>query len=134
MPLLDVSRAFGILNLDAFTVLSSEMVVGSTGQPASSPLPPARAYGVVIPDKTSLKRLDDGTRLESALEIYTRYPLTAGWKTDDVTSKPADVVRWHGRQWVVAMVEDFSAFGAGYLHVACDLLPQMPTSQEPQER
>jgi len=134
MPRLNVSRAFNVLNLDKFTVLPSEMVIGTTGQPVSIQARPQTAYGVVVPEKTSLKRLDDGTRLESCIDIYTRYPLTPGWKTDDVTSKPADVVQWHGRNWVVAMVEDFSAFGAGYLHAACDLLPQMPTSQEPQTR
>ena len=134
MPFLDVSEAFSIENVDSFVVLSSAMVIGATGQPASTLARPQTAYGVVVPEKTSLKRLDDGTRLESCIDIYTRYPLTPGWKTDDVTSKPADVVQWHGRNWVVAMVEDFSAFGAGYLHAACDLLPQMPTSQEPQTR
>ena len=134
MPQLDVSEAFDVLNLDVFYVYSAAMTVGSTGQPINAVAAPIKAYGVVEPDKTTLKRMDDGTRLEGAIDIYTRYPLTAGIKTDDMTSKPADVVRWHGRLWVVAAVEDFSAFGAGYLHAACDLLPQMPTAQEPQER
>jgi len=133
MPLLDVSDALDVLNMDRFSVVSSAMAVGATGQAATTLAAPVTAYGVVTPEKSSLERMADGTRLAACIDVYTLYPLTAGIKTDDATSRPADLVLWHGRTWVVAMVEDFSGFGAGYLHAVCDLVQQMPTAQEPQQ-
>jgi hypothetical protein len=133
MPLLDTTDALDPLNLDTFTFSQTTQVVGSDGIAVRTTSDPIAACGVVTPVKpTSLRRLDDGTRLDAAIDIITRYPLTSGYKKDDETSYEASVVWWEGRAWVVAMLAPFSAFGAGFVHAQCDLLQQMPTSKEPQ--
>lgn len=112
----------------SFTVTSTTRVVGLNGRPI---LPytvtgPTAALGVVIPGKSSLRRLDDGSRIEAFIDIWTQYPLTGGTKASDTTSRAADIITWRGRSYTVAMVEDYSDFGAGFLHVSADLLPLNP--------
>lgn len=132
MPQIDVSDAFDIDTMDHFGVISSTLSV-ATGLSVVTPAAAVGAWGVVIPNKSTIRRMDDGTRLAANIDVYTQYPLTAGFKNDDTISDPADIVVWHGRQWTVAAVEDFSTYGAGFLHASCDLKPLMPTVQEPQQ-
>ena len=132
MPLLSVWEALDPLSLDSFVVTRTSMVVGSNGQAVLTPQTYS-AYGVVTPAGSDLKRSADGSRLTGAIEVITRFQLTGGYKSDDVTSVPADVILWHGRNWTVAMVSDYSGFGRGYLRAQCDLLELMSTVQEPQQ-
>lgn len=63
-----------------------------------------------------LQRLDDGTRHSDSIDIYTRTELSSGNQTH-----PADVIVWNGREYTVAKVLDWSAYGRGFWHVVADL-------------
>lgn len=128
MATLDVSDVLSDPDFASSFTVTSTTVSMATGVPVPTIAAPVAASGVVIPGKSSLRRLDDGSRLISFVDIYTQYPLTSGIKTDDANSRIADIVTWRGRAYTVASVEDYSDFGAGFLHISADLLPLNPTS------
>ena len=129
MPSMDFSDVIASQEFaDVFTVVSTTSVVSDQGVATNTPGSPVSASGVVVPGKSSLRRLDDGTRVAAYIDIYTTYPLVGGIKTNDTNSQIADVVTWHGRQFTVVAVEDYSAFGAGFIHASCDLLALNPTA------
>lgn len=131
MARLDVSDVINDPDFQSsFTVTSTTRTIGPNGRPIlpNTVTGPTAAVGVVIPGKSSLRRLDDGSRIEAFIDIWTQYPLTAGTKANDTTSRAADIITWRGRSYTVAMVEDYSDFGAGFLHVSADLLPLNPAS------
>lgn len=109
-----------------FSVVSSSRVVSAGGVGQDTPSKPADHYGVVVPNKSTLTRQADGSRLTSSIDIYTRCPLTEGYKIDDVNSVLADVVTWNNRRYTVSKVEDWSDYGEGYIRAAADLLDQSP--------
>lgn len=123
MPDLDVSEVLDDpMFQDQFAVISSARVINANGvavDNAPSYSPPC--FGVVIPNKSTLQRLDDGSRLSASIDIYTRTNLTAGYKFDDVKSFNADIVVWENRKYVVSGVEDWSKYGDGFYHVSADL-------------
>ena len=129
MPTLDVSDVLSSPEFqDNFSVLSTSNVMGVGGVGVETVTGPFAALGVVVPGKSSLRRRDDGARVTAYIDIWTRYPLTNGVKTDDVTSREADVVTWRGRQFTVISIEDWTDFGSGFIHASCDLIPLNPTS------
>jgi hypothetical protein len=122
MPTLDVIDV--ILSpefLTKFLVQSAKRVIGDNGVETDTLAAPVQAYGVVTPAKDTFQRTADGSRIETNIEIITRYPLTDGSKTDDINSTQADVVIWRNRQYVVSAVADWSQFGRGFYKVAADL-------------
>ena len=109
MPLLDVSEI--ILDpdfFDDFTVVSTTRVMGAGAWRSDAPGYAMPQTGVVIPSKSQMVRLPDGSRLSASIDIYTRAALTNGAKAvgDDVNSCLADIVTWRGRAYTVAAVED----------------------------
>lgn len=64
-----------------------------------------------------LNRLPDAERLSGGCTVYCRYPLFTG--KGDYTS---DVVNANGSQYVVISVDDWEAFGAGFVSAKCGLL------------
>lgn len=129
MPALDFSDVLASPEFaDSFSVVSTTRAIGTDGVAADTPAAPVPLWGPVIPGKSSLRRLDDGSRVVAYIDVYAAYPLSAGVKSDDATSRDADVVTWHGRQYTVIAVEDYSAFGAGWVHASCDLLSLSPTA------
>lgn len=129
MASLDVSDVLSDPDFQSsFQVTSTTRIVGASGRPTNTTTGPVPALGVVQPGKSTMRRLDDGSRITAFIDIWTQYPLTAGTKASDSSSRAADVIAWHGRQFTVAMVEDWTDFGAGYLHAECDLLPLNPAA------
>jgi hypothetical protein len=129
MPTLDVTEVLGSPEFqDNFLVTQTAFVIGAGGTGSSTVTGPFAAQGVVIPGKSSLQRNSDGERVTAYLDVYTTYPLTNGLKTDDVSSREADIVTWRGRQFTVMGIDDFTNFGAGFIHASCDLLPLNPKS------
>ena len=128
MPLLDV---WDILTdpdfQDSFQVISKTRSITS-GLAIDGVSPPVARQGVVIPNMSSTIRLEDGTRMADSIEVYTQTPLTAGYKRDNVNSTGADIVVWHGRQFVVKAVNDFMSFGQGFVHASCDLVTDYVTA------
>ena len=123
MPDLDVSEVLDDpMFQDQFIVISSSRTINANGVAVDSgPTYNPPCFGVIIPNKSTLQRLDDGSRLAASIDVYTRTNLTAGYKFDDVKSFNADILVWKNRKYVVSGVEDWSDYGCGFYHVSADL-------------
>lgn len=109
--------------LDDFGVTATTRSMNARGIEVDLVAPQVTAQGIVTPAKDSrLARLPDGSRLAATLDIYTQFPLTNGFKSDDTASRAADIVTWRGRTYTVMAVEDYSHFGQGFIHAQADLL------------
>ena len=129
MPLLDVSDVLLDPDFtDAITVTTTWRVVGTNGRATDTTATPVSVIAVVIPASQRLILQSDGALRDGAIEIYTTYALSGGVKTTDTASRQPDVVTWHGREYVVASVEDFSAFGEGFIHATANLQNINPTA------
>jgi galactose-6-phosphate isomerase len=113
--------------LDWLTVTTSSGVIGADGIEIITSAAPTKIQGIVVPGRSSTKRDADGARVSAYIDVYTRWPLCAGVKASDTTNRPADILTWHGRTFTVMQVEDWSAFGTGWFHASCDLLPLNPS-------
>jgi hypothetical protein len=113
---------------DTITVTVNQGVIGTGGEDVVTPNFPETVTAIVVPGKSNLRRGDDGSRVVAYIEVFTAYPLSAGYKTNDSTYRDADTICWHSRVFTVISVEDYSAFGPGFVKAGCDLLPLNPTS------
>jgi hypothetical protein len=113
---------------DTITVTVNQGVIGTGGEDVVTPNFPETVTAIVVPGKSNLRRGDDGSRVTAYIEVFTAYPLSAGYKTNDASYRDADVIRWHGRDFTVMSIEDYSAFGPGFVKAGCDLLELSPTS------
>ncbi len=129
MPSIDVSDVLLDPDFtDTITVTTTTRVVGTNGRATDTVASPFSFVAVVIPTSQRLILQSDGALRDGAIEIYTTYALSGGVKTSDTVSRQPDVVTWHGREYVVASVEDFSAFGAGFIHATANLQNINPTA------
>ena len=126
MPFLDVTDVLTDPDFaTTFNVTRTTESVGENGRLGSSPALFPAIVGVVTPDKRNLVRLPDGSRQTASITIYTKFQLTSGEgcvnsSPGNVASIAADVVSWKGRNYVVAAVEDWSQYGAGFVKAAAD--------------
>jgi galactose-6-phosphate isomerase len=112
---------------DCITVTTVSGVVGSGGLDVDTKSAPKPMDAIVVPGKADLHRLDDGSRVTAFILVFVCYPLSAGSKTNDTVHREPDIVTWHGRRYTVMSVEDYSAFGRGFVKASCDLLDLSPT-------
>lgn len=75
--------------------------------------------GVVQPaGGIDLQRLPEGSNLSGAIVIWTKYILTNGELSEDLT---ADQIEWNGHLYTVMNVKDWSQYGAGFINAVCQL-------------
>lgn len=83
---------------------------------------PSQAFSAVVaPVALKLIQQSDGALKDGAIEIFTQTRLSGGVKIDDANERLPDIVTWHGRQYVVASVEDWTSWGLGYQRVLSNL-------------
>jgi hypothetical protein len=129
MALIDITEVLCDQDfLDTITISATQRLVGANGRAADLVLPPAQVSAVVLPVAQRLILISDGALRDGAISIYTTYAITGGFKTDDAGMRLPDVVSWHGRGYVVASVEDYSAFGNGWFHATANLQQINPTA------
>ena len=129
MPKIDVTDVLTDPDFaDALMVTSSARIIQDNGRASDMALGQTNVVAVVVPAPQRLILQSDGALRDGAIEIYTTYTLTGGVKVDDASGRQPDVVTWHGREYVVASVEDFSAFGAGFIHATANLQNINPTA------
>lgn len=131
--------------IDQASYIRTTRTIDQHGRGVDTPSNPIPFVAIFAPDDSTMARLPDGSRLSASINIYTQVWLTGGIKIDDVSSTLADIVVWHGRQYVVKAVQDFDAFsgmGGGFINfgapvgggpigffvVSADLLPLNPTA------
>lgn len=117
MALLDVSK---IINdprfMDKLTVIRFKQTVNDKGR-AENIEDPLHFTGVVTAnDGYKLDRLPDGSMVTGAINVHTRYCLTAAR-----TGRDADEICWRGKYYTVTTVNDYSHFGRGFVHAICTL-------------
>ncbi len=114
--------------LDTISVFGAVDTIGADGRAVLLSSVTTTYSAIVVPGRADLHRLDDGSRVSAFIEIYLNGTLSIGGRrAGDASERPADIVTWHGSQYVVAMVEDYSAFGEGFIKASCDLIPLNPT-------
>jgi hypothetical protein len=106
-----------------FSIVKTSRVVNSNGVGVvSNETQTDGLIGIIIPNKGSLSRFDDGSRLSESLEVYTKFQLSQGTKIDDASMIDADIIIWKGKHYVVSASNDFSDFGRGFYHSTADLI------------
>ncbi len=115
--------------IDTITVKPTVRLVADNGRAAD--LDMAAVPGVVaivVPAAQKLILQSDGALRDGAIEIFTAYAISGGSSTDDSATRQPDVVTWHGRDYLVQAVEDYSAFGPGWVHATANLQQFNPTA------
>ena len=114
--------------VDPITVTSITRTIGTNGRAVDTVGTPVNVVAVVLPVAQKLILQSDGALRDGAIEIYTTFAINGGVKTSDSASQQPDIVTWHGRDYVVASVEDYTAFGAGWWHATANLQQINPTA------
>jgi hypothetical protein len=130
--------------IDQASYIRTTRVITTGGVAQDTVASPVTLVAIITSDGSTLDRLPDGSRLGGSVLIFTQTFLTDGLKLDDINSIEADIVLWHGRQYVVKAVQDFDTFsgmagagignafgpgiviggtGLGYIVASADLLP-----------
>ena len=112
MPLLDVSDAFDPSFYDEMTVKRTTETVNVRGR-TSDVVTSTTFLGVVTAvSPTDLQVLPETERMNKAIQIYTQYRLRGGGPDHD-----PDIINWHGTDFRVVQLEDFSGYGVGFVVV-----------------
>jgi len=71
---------------------------------------------VTVDRALEAKRMAAGQDITGAILVITQYPLTAGKSGYD-----ADLVTYRGRDYRVTFVDDYAAYGSGFIQAHCEL-------------
>ena len=137
MPALDVSDLLDDPDfVEAITVIRREQVVNSKGRTTIVPTVFENVLASVQPKDTAIggniiSREADGSFRGSNLNVYTRFRLRSVSKTeaDDVNYQP-DVIIWNGDHFLVALTNDYSHYGAGFMHAECEAIDMIDNAPD----
>jgi hypothetical protein len=118
MPPIDMRR--GLTNprtLDVFNVLRRKQIVSDEGRISVETTPFPDIRGVVTPNLSmkDLQRLSDEQLQGKAISITTQFALRGTSETVDQQNFQPDIVFWHGNNFVIVFVEDYSNYAAGFV-------------------
>lgn len=104
--------------MDRFTVVRNLQTINDKGRAVNTEdQTPAR--GVITANNgMQLNRQPDGSLVNGAITIHTRYRLTSG-----VDGRDADEVIWQGVRYIVDNVADYSHYGHGFVAASCTIKP-----------
>mgnify|MGYP001548635201 CR=1 FL=1 len=119
-PLINVSAAITSPMLaDQFAVIRRQQTVGTNGRASFITTNVPNLSGVVYPSsKNDLERFPNFQVTGKTITVITRFALR-GESEVAVTDYAPDIVQWHGDSFVVAALEDWSAFGPGFVFALC---------------
>lgn len=126
MPTLDVSEVFTDLFCETVTVVRREESIGVLGRNVITPTYFPDVFASVQPKDTAIggniiSREPDGSYRGSNLNVYTQFRLRSVSKgSDGVTIYQPDLIIWNGDMFQVSLTNDFSHYGAGYMHAECE--------------
>lgn len=117
MPGLDVSDAFDASFFDVFNLIRRAETVSNHGRPVVVPTVTNGLYGVVtMASPNDLERVPEADVSLKSIVIVTQNRLQLGSVGPDAdTTIKADIVQWAGDNFQVALVEDYSRYGEGYI-------------------
>jgi hypothetical protein len=125
MPLLDMSDVlydpdFLDINLSCARNLQ---VVGSNGVATDNITTLPFAATVTSFGGDELKRSADGEYITQTITLVTAFKLTDGKAFIDGRVYTADIITYRGSQYTVMHVDDYSAYGHGFIQATAELLP-----------
>ncbi|BDH45755.1 hypothetical protein TUM12370_17990 [Salmonella enterica subsp. enterica serovar Choleraesuis] len=120
MPFLDVSDVLLDPDFcdDSLVVKRSDQTTDADGFTTNATTTTPFAGVVTIDRSLEAKRMAAGQTIGGAILVVTQYRLTQGQSGRD-----ADVVTYQGRDYRVTFVDDYSAYGAGFVQAHCELMP-----------
>ena len=126
MPLLDVSELMSDpLFVETFDVIRRREVINAKGRVEIVGALIEGVLGSVQPKDTAIggniiTQGPDASLRGANFNVYTAFRLRSVSKTaPDGTRYLPDVVVWNGDHLLVALINDYSHYGAGYLHAEC---------------
>lgn len=137
MPLLDVSELLtDPLFVEEITVIRREQTIDAKGRVVIDPVVFPDVLASVQPKDTAIggniiSREDDGSYRGSNLNVYTTFRLRSVSKNEagDVQFQP-DVIVWNGDHFLVALTNDYSHYGAGYMHAECEAIDMVDNAPD----
>ena len=133
MPMIDVSPCLTDPYLmDTFQVVRRSETVDPYGEAVLTPAPAVNSFGVVYwATPADLRRLPDNQIADKAITCITRYALRSASQVGGQVYQP-DLIVWHGNNFVVVHVEDYSAYGPGFIFAIAtmmDITANAPVTQ-----
>jgi len=101
--------------VDQFRVLRRDQNIDTTGRARNTPMAVVGALGVVTATSPNeLVRLPEEQHQSKSIEITTTFPLHG-----PAEGLSPDLILWHGDTFVVTLLDDWSNYGPGFIHVVC---------------
>lgn len=128
MPSLDLSSAlFSPMFQDSFQVTRRQQTVNTYGEGGSTTTDMGAQSGVVWPSQPSeRKALPDLTVTDKTITIITSFRLRSESEVSGTGYLP-DIVTWHGDQFLVRNVEDWSGYAVGFVQAICSSIDVVDT-------
>jgi hypothetical protein len=122
MPMLDVSVALtNPYTLDTVVVLRRKQGVNNFGETKTEVSIIENVKAIVFPaSKNDLDREPDAQINAKSIVLISRFALRGESETVDGVSYQPDVVQWRGDQFLVVTVEDYSAYGNGFVKMTAN--------------
>jgi hypothetical protein len=114
MPTHDVSEAFDPSFLDTFTIIRRVQIISQFGRVR---LVEKRFTGigvVVASSPNDLQRVPEMQYMNKSITIYTQWKLQG-----PAPGMQPDEIIWHGSQFLVRSLDDYSGYGRGFITVIC---------------
>jgi hypothetical protein len=104
---------------DTFTVIRRQQTVGDNGRVTFNPTTFPNLHGTVYPSsKNDLERFPNLQVMGKALSVVTRFALRGESEVTGTDFAP-DIVQWHGDNFVVMDLQDYSSWGNGFILAIC---------------
>lgn len=132
MPQLDISVALtNPYTLDSFTVLRRQEAISITGRSIITNTLFTGLPGVVYSEGAqNLERREDGSIQNKTIVVITgAFPLRSQGLDAQSNAWQPDIVGWHGNNFLVDSVEDFSSYAFGFVKAICKLYDSMPVPE-----
>lgn len=120
MPNLDVTDVLFDPDFCDFNlwVTRREQTVDGHGRGKNSESKTQFAGVVTVDHSLENRRMQSGNAISGAILVVTTERLTQGQ-----TGRDADIVTYQNRDYIVAFVDPYTAYGAGFVQAHCELLP-----------
>lgn len=129
MPMMDMRTA--LLDpylVDRFTVIRRQEVVSSNGISVLSTTSTLNVAGVVTAGNPSkLDRQPNMDISDKWIDVVTQFPLYAESESGANTEYKPDIIQWHGNNYIVKTLADYSSYGPGFVSVQCALMDSQAT-------
>lgn len=123
MPLLDVSDVLADpMFADTLTLYRNTETIGSNGRTTSTEVSSTFSGVVTSANGKELDRLPEADRVKGGIIVHTIARLVPGGG-----ALAPDEILYHGDRYTVVTINDYSAYGAGFIAALCVLKPQNPS-------